>query len=88
MEQEATSYTGNVAVSSENPIVNDLLSKCHSLLDEIQQFRDYLIEHKKEKEVEVRHFQSAVQAEQKSIEKVLRPFHRLDWLLLNHEVHR
>ncbi len=55
---------------AESVSSNDLLTRCRLLLDEIQQFRDYLTEHRKGKEVELRHFQNTIVSEQKSIEKV------------------
>ena len=73
MEDDNGGNRGRITVGSESISIGDLLTKCHSLLDEIQQFRDYLIEHKKEKEVEIRHFQTTILSERKSIEKVRRP---------------
>ena len=58
---------------AESIPIDDLLTKCHALVAEIQQFRDYLTEHRKEKAVEMRHFQNSIVSEQKSIEKVHYP---------------
>lgn len=58
---------------AESVSSDDLLTRCHMLLDEIQQFRDYLTEHRKGKGVEMRHFQNSIISEQKSIEKVHHP---------------
>lgn len=48
----------------------DLLKKCHNLLDELQEFRSFLAEQNREKEVDIRQFQNSVQSELKSLEKV------------------
>jgi hypothetical protein len=48
----------------------DLLDQCHVLLDELEQFERYLVNHKKDRGVELRHFKNSVKSEQKSLEKV------------------
>ncbi len=58
---------------AESISIDALLTRCHVLLDEIQQFRDYLTEHSKGKGVEMRHFQNSIVSEQKAIEKVHYP---------------
>ena len=57
MDGEESRISDNVTFGSNDISVDDLLSRCRTLLEEIQLFRDYLVEHKKEKEVEIRHFQ-------------------------------
>jgi hypothetical protein len=48
----------------------DLLGQCRILLDELEQFERYLVNHKKDRGVELRHFKNSVKSEQKSLEKV------------------
>lgn len=50
--------------------VEDLLARCHVLLNELEEFRTFLAERKKEHTVELRQFRSSVQSELKSLEKV------------------
>ena len=57
-------------VKSSVATVEDLLAKCHALLDELEEFRTFLVERKKEHTVELRQFRSSVQSELKSLEKV------------------
>ena len=48
----------------------DLLAECQWLLFELEQFRAYLAQHKKEQSVEVRTYRSRLRAELKALEKV------------------
>ena len=50
--------------------VEDLLTRCHDLLNELDQFRTYVAENKKQKVVEIRPFQNSVSSELKSLERV------------------
>lgn len=70
MEEEQGGGASSVTLAGESITIESLLAKCQNLLDEIQQFRDYLGQHRKDKEVDVRHFQNAILSEQKSLEKV------------------
>jgi hypothetical protein len=47
----------------------ELLRQCRELLDELEQFQDYLTEQRKEG-VELRHFKNSVKTECKLLEKV------------------
>lgn len=51
-------------------IAEELLQKCHQLLSELEQFRTFLAERKKEHIVDVRQFHNLVRSELKSLEKV------------------
>ena len=55
----------------EKPFVENLLAKCHTLLNELEEFRTFLAERNKEHTVELRQFRSSVLSELKSLEKVL-----------------
>ena len=57
----------------ENMLVEDLLRNCHNLLHELEEFRTFLTQHKKEHTVEIRQFRNSVQSELKSLEKVPLP---------------
>lgn len=60
-----------LAIKEEpEPSASDLLERCETLCDELDQFQQYLVEHKKDKDVELRHFRNSVQAELKLIQKV------------------
>jgi hypothetical protein len=48
----------------------DLLQQCQCLLDELEQFQEYLVEQKKESSIELRNFKNTVKAEFNSLEKV------------------
>ena len=50
--------------------VEDLLRNCHALLHELEAFRTFLVERKKQHTVEIRQFRNSVQSELKSLEKV------------------
>ena len=58
--------------SSENStiLVEHLLTRCHDLLNELEEFTAFLVEHKKENAVELRQFRNSVASELKSLEKV------------------
>ena len=51
-------------------LVEDLLKRCHDLLNELAQFRTFLVESKKQIAVEIRQFHNSVRSELKSLEKV------------------
>lgn len=51
-------------------MVEDLLQKCHDLLNELEGFKTFLQEQKKENAVELRQFCNSVASELKSLEKV------------------
>ena len=70
MEQDDGFTKNATKIESHELTVDILLSKCHILIEEIQQFRVYLAEHKKEKEVDIQRFYNTTLSEQKSIEKV------------------
>ena len=70
MEDEQDELASSVALAGETITIDSLLERCHSLLDEIQRFQEYLVQHRKDKEVDVRHFQNAIVSEQKSLDKV------------------
>ena len=61
---------GTPKVKSSVATVEDLLARCHALLNELEEFRTFLAERKKEHTVELRQFRSSVQSELKSLEKV------------------
>ena len=48
-----------------------LLTKCHELLDELEQFQAFLVQEKKEHTVQLRQFRNSVISELKSLEKVV-----------------
>ena len=58
-------------VSPTTISVDTLLTRCHVLLNELEQFQTFLIEHKKKHTVELRQFRNAVGSELKSLEKVI-----------------
>lgn len=51
-------------------LVEDLLERCHDLLKELEEFKAFLVEQKKENAVELRQFCNSVASELKSLEKV------------------
>ena len=51
-------------------LVGDLLKRCRDLLDELEEFKSFLVEQKKENAVELRQFYNSVASELKSLEKV------------------
>ena len=53
--------------------VDELLDKCHALLNELEQFRVFLVERKKEHTIEIRQFRNSVVSELKSLERVFDP---------------
>ncbi|MCJ1357072.1 MAG: hypothetical protein MMC33_007068 [Icmadophila ericetorum] len=57
-------------IRSSPVTVEDLLARCHALLHELSEFRQHLIEHKKEHTVELRQFRNSVTSELKSLEKL------------------
>ncbi len=48
----------------------DLLRQCQVLLNELEEFEQYLVKQKKDNGVELRHFKNNVRTEAKSLEKV------------------
>lgn len=58
------------SAQSDTVRVEDLLRKCHALLNELEAFRTFLVQRKKEHTVEIRQFRNSVQSELKSLEKV------------------
>ena len=54
-------------------LVEDLLKRCHDLLNELDRFRTFIAESKKEKVIEIRQFQNSVLSELKSLERVRKP---------------
>ncbi|KAL8816177.1 MAG: hypothetical protein Q9191_008373, partial [Dirinaria sp. TL-2023a] len=69
MEEDQDGGASSVLLAGESITIDSLLARCHNLLDEIQQFRDFLAQHRKDKDVDVRHFQNGILSEQKSLEK-------------------
>ncbi len=57
-------------VQKDTVRVEDLLHNCHALLNELEAFRTFLVQRRKEHTVEIRQFRNSVQAELKSLEKV------------------
>jgi hypothetical protein len=49
---------------------DDLLQQCQVLLNELEEFQQYLVKQKKDSGVELRHFKNSVRAEANSLEKV------------------
>ena len=77
-----TLCTSNGDISSPEAIVidggrlaEDLLSKCHTLLRELEEFRNFITEQKlvQEPAVEIRKFQTSVATELKILQKVHHP---------------
>ena len=68
MQQDIDSDNG--AAHSPPIEVHDLLNRCRALLRELEQFQEFIVKNKKEKEIEVRHFRTSVTAELKSLERV------------------
>lgn len=58
------------SAQNEPLLVEDLLQKCQTLLNEVQDFWSFLVQCKKEHTVEIRQFRNSVQSELKSISKV------------------
>lgn len=57
--------------SADNTVlVGDLLQRCRDLLDELGEFKTFLVEQKKDNAVELRQFYNSVASELKSLEKV------------------
>ncbi len=56
-------------------LAEDLLGKCHTLLRELEEFRNFVIKQKLEQEpaIEIRKFQASVATELKSLQKVHHP---------------
>ena len=56
-------------------VAEDLLSKCHTLLRELEEFRSFVTEQKlvQEPAVEIRKLQTSVATERKILQKVYRP---------------
>ena len=50
-------------------LAGDLLTKCHQMLSELEEFKVFLSKQKKEHAVDVRQFHSSVLSELKSLEK-------------------
>ena len=57
-------------VPNDTVRVEDLLRNCHALLKELEAFRTFLVQCRKEATVEIRQFRNSVQSELKSLEKV------------------
>ena len=51
-------------------LVEDLLKKCHDLVNELGQFRTFMVENNRQNAVEIRQFQNSILSELKSLEKV------------------
>lgn len=51
-------------------LADDLVRRCHKLLNELSAFQQYLIERKREHTVELKPFHHSISAEGKSLEKV------------------
>lgn len=62
-------------VTDGGRLAEDLLSKCHTLLRELEEFRSFVTEQKlvQEPAVEIRKFQTSVAIELKSLQKVHHP---------------
>ncbi|KAL8737992.1 MAG: hypothetical protein Q9181_001174 [Wetmoreana brouardii] len=60
------------SLSAGANIAEDLVRRCRELLTELESFQEYLIEHKREHEVEFKPFRNTVTAELKSLEKLRR----------------
>ncbi|SLM36741.1 Protein of unknown function DUF1308 [Lasallia pustulata] len=57
--------------SADNTVlVGDLLQRCRDLLDELGEFKTFLVEQKKDNAVELRQFYNSVASELKSLEKL------------------
>ena len=58
--------------NAENTLLlaKDLLERCQTLVDEVKQLQSFLISQRKENSIDVRAFQSHVNAELRSLEKV------------------
>lgn len=69
METDQTP-SSNEARSEGIIIAEELLHKCHQLLSELEQFRIFLTEQKKDHIVDIRQFYNSVRSELKSLEKV------------------
>ena len=70
MEQGDSFTKSCTKIEGHDLTVDGLLSKCHTLVEEIQQFRAGLAEYRKEKEVDIQRFYNTILSEEKSIEKV------------------
>lgn len=66
---EVSSKLSSLNVGGSPEKGQNLLQRCHVLLDELEQFQQYLAEQKKEG-VELRHFKNSVKTESKLLEKV------------------
>ena len=69
--------TTNIEITTTDgaALAEDLLAKCRTLLNELENFGTFVVEQKLEQEpaVEIRKFQTSVATELKSLEKVSRP---------------
>lgn len=54
-------------------IAEELLGQCHQLLSELEEFRIFLTERRKEQIVDIRQFHNSVRSELKSLERVCKP---------------
>lgn len=67
----------NTSVEIQRPkaivIAEELLSQCHQLLSELEEFRIFLTERRKEQIVDIRQFHNSVRSELKSLERVRKP---------------
>lgn len=67
----------NTSVEGQRPkgivIAEELLAQCHQLLSELEEFRLFLTERRKEQIVDIRQFHNSVRSELKSLERVCKP---------------
>ena len=71
VESKATSVT-EADIENDGPaLALDMQNRCRFLLDELEQFEGYLKEQGKDKTTELRPFKTEVQAEIRSIDKVV-----------------
>ncbi|KAI9875218.1 MAG: hypothetical protein M1830_008734 [Pleopsidium flavum] len=58
------------STQDETVLVEDLLRNCQGLLKELEDFRTFLVQQKKDRTVEIRQFKNSVQSELKSLAKL------------------
>ena len=63
-------HADNDFLKKSASIMEDLLAKCHGLLEELEQFREFLVKRNKEQTVELRPFRNSIQSELKLLERV------------------
>ena len=61
---EATPADGTI-------LVEDLIAKCHTLLNELEEFRSFITDRRQEHAVDIRQFHTPVISELKSLQKVI-----------------